>query len=299
MADKIKMNKGLTFSAILHFAVFMVVMFGLPSFSSKNIKDEQVITVELLSVSEISNVAPRKVKPKFRPKPPKKEILSAAKPKKSLPDPAKKPEVVEKNLEPLVSPKLKEKPKKEVVKEVKKPAPKPQVKKVEEKVEKKIEEPKEPEIDFGAVLKSIEEISLEDEKNEEESAENFDSVEDFLSNVKDETKYKPGHPLSISEKDEIKRQITENWTVPAGAKDAQEMAVSLRVFLARDGMVQKVIKHDKLRYASDSYFRTMVDSAVRAVYKTAKLKNLPADKYDVRDGWRELDLNFNPSEMLY
>ncbi len=66
-----------------------------------------------------------------------------------------------------------------------------------------------------------------------------------------------------------------------------------------DGSVTKVeLAADKARYYSDSFFRAAVDSAIRAVEQASPLKNLPADKYNVQDGWSEIDMDFDPHNML-
>ncbi len=138
-----------------------------------------------------------------------------------------------------------------------------------------------------------------DEEPEKTEEVDFSEIEDFLSNVEKQSEYKPGLPLSISEKDAIKQQIMRNWTFNAGAKAAQDIVVSLKISVAKDGSVRNVKIDNMIRYSSDSFFRAMVDSAVRAVRKTSPLRNLPIEKYDVKDGWREMVINFDPSEMMY
>lgn len=299
------MRNGLIRSLVLHVVLFTLIYVGLPSFLDTSMNQEQIITVELLTVSEITNVKPRKVTPKAKPEvEEKKEIIAAVEPKKSLPDPTRKP-VVEP--EPAPTPVVKKKPelkkekKEEVaVKPVQKPKPEPKAPEVKEKPKPKKEEI--PEDSFASVLKSVEEFKVSDEpkKQDDTSKEaDFSQVEDFLSNVRDETKYKPGMPLTLNEKDAIRQQIIRNWTVTSGAKGAQDMIVTLKISLSRDGSVNDVNIIDQGRYNNDSFFRATVDSARRAVYKSSPLQNLPPEKYDVKEGWRELVLNFDPSEMFY
>lgn len=288
------MRQGVILSSLLHFALFILLFFGLPNFMSRGLDENQVITVEILPVSEMTNVKPKSVKPQLKPMV-DKEVTSATPQKQSLPDPVQKPEIA-KIAEP--TPKLKEQPK-----EVKKAEVAPLVKPKEEKkpepdktvaVKKEVE----PELDFASVLKSVEQFKevKSDEKAKEE--DNFDDVEDFLSNVK-EQQYKPGIPLSLSEKDAIRQQISRNWTGAWGGKSAGEIVVTLVIHLAEDGEVTKVENVDSNRYKNDQYFKAMADSAIRAVYKSSPLKNLPPEKYAVKDGWREIKLNFDPKEMFY
>jgi hypothetical protein len=102
----------------------------------------------------------------------------------------------------------------------------------------------------------------------------------------------------MSEKDAIRSQIAQNWSMPAGAKDAHELIVVLRINLAQDGSVMKVelASDSKSRYDRDPFFRAAADSAIRAVRLSSPLKNLPPDKYDT---WRDLELGFDPKEMLF
>lgn len=291
------MSRGFKASVIMHVIMFFVIYFGLPNFRSKNITEDQVVTVDILPVSELTNVKPKNAKPKSEPK---KEVTAAAEPKKSLPDPARKPEIKEAELEPLPKPKIEEKPKEKPVKL--EPKPKEIVKPVEQKKPepKKEEKKKEevPEDAFAAVLKSVEEMKVEDKKNDSKDVD-FSEVEDFLSNTANEQQYKPGLPLTVSEKDAIRQQVMRNWTVLSGGKDAKDMAVMLDLKLAPDGAVTDIKIRDMMRYNSDSFFRAMADSAIRAVKKSSPIKNLPPEKYDVKDGWREMEMNFDPSEMMY
>lgn len=290
------MRAGLKTSLIVHACVFILLFFGLPTFNRDRSYEAQVVTVEILPISEITNVQPKQAKPKVVEK---KETITKTPPKISKPDPAKKqPNNVK--VEPLPKPIVKkEEPKKESIKikQEDKPKPKPEEKQPEEKKEEK---PKASEDDFAAVIKSIEEGNKQDDEKEKDKEEkvDFDEAVDFLSNAK-ESQYKEGVPLSISEKDAIRQQIMKNWTVPSGAKDVQNTVVTIHLNIQPDGTVSKTEIVNQARYNSDSFFRAMADSAMRAIYKSSPLQNLPADKYDVKDGWREIEINFDPREMVY
>ena len=306
------MTNGIAASLVLHAIIFTVIIFGLPSFSGKkNITQEQVVTVEILPVSEITNVKPKRSKPQAKPtkkpkaKQKKEDIKPIEQPKKFLPDPAKKPNLVkETNLEPLPTPKEKNKKENKIKAPQEKPKKKPENKK---KSAKNITMPREkheneaPKDSFASVLKTIEEIehSNEEENKEKNNEVNFDEIEDFLSNIKDNNQYKEGLPLSLSEKDYIRQQIIKNWTILAGAKNIQDMVVTLNISLSPDGTVNDIEIEDQSRYSSDTLFRAVVDSAIRAVRKSSPISGLPQDKYDTKGGWREIQFNFDTSEMIY
>ncbi len=291
------MRPGLKTSLILHACIFLLLFLGLPVFNRDRSYEDQVVTVEILPISELTNVKPKQAKKEE----PKKEAITQNAPKISKPEPVQKPEEIIK-VDPLPKPVIKKEEPKESLKvkpaEKPQPQPKPEEKKPEPKKEEKKTEVKQD--DFAAVIKSVEEGSKkEDEKEKDKKIEeSFDEAVDFLSNAK-ESQYKEGVPLSISEKDAIRQQIMKNWTVPSGAKDVQNTVVTLHLNVQPDGKIGKVEIKDTSRYKSDAFFRAMADSAMRAVHKSSPLQNLPADKYDVKDGWREIEVNFDPSEMVY
>lgn len=288
----------MSYSIALHASLFVLAIVGLPSFFEKKNVVDSAITVEILPVSEFTNVAPKKAKPKAEPK---KEVTSATKPKKSMADPNKKPEPIVAPEPPKPEPKKEPEVKEKEVAPLVKPKP-PEEKKKEEKKKEEKKPEKQNEDAFASVLKSVEELDVKDEKteNKDEKAD-FSEVEDLLSESKSEQDYKPGLPLSLSEKDAIRQQIMQNWSLSSasGAKDAQSMVVTLRIKLLPDGTVQDVKIENTMRYNTDTFFRAMADSTVRAVMKSSPLKNLPPEKYDVKDGWREIELNFDPKEMFY
>ena len=292
-------GRGIIYSVILHLVAFLLILFGLPSLYEQKSLEEQVITVEILPVSEFTNV--RKIKPKPVVKPIKKDVTAAVEPKLSLPDPTARP-VITPAPEPVIR-KPEERVKEKAIEPLKRPEPKPKAPKPKPEPKKEVKPVETPEEAFASVLKSVEELNAGKEDKEEEAEESvdFSDVEDFLSNVKNEPEFKPGLPLSISEKDAIRQQIMRNWSLSSvsGGRDVQEMVVTLNIKMARDGSVSDVKIENQLRYNTDSFFRAIADSAVRAVLKSSPLKELPIEKYDVKDGWREIQMNFDPSEMFY
>lgn len=102
-------------------------------------------------------------------------------------------------------------------------------------------------------------------------------------------------PMTMSEIDAIRYQIQQCWSVPAGARDAENLVVRIKVFLNTDGSLSKAPEIVGGDQSGDPFYRTAAESARRAVLKCAPLKNLPADKYS---RWRELTLTFDPREML-
>jgi len=101
--------------------------------------------------------------------------------------------------------------------------------------------------------------------------------------------------LSMSEKDAIRQQIQGCWHFDAGARDARNLRVLVRFSLNPDGSVRGTPEIVDRARMGDPYFRAFAESAVRAVQKCSPLKDLPPRKYDA---WRDVELNFDPREML-
>jgi hypothetical protein len=99
--------------------------------------------------------------------------------------------------------------------------------------------------------------------------------------------------LSASELSAIRRQIERCWNVPVGVPGIETMRVSLRIQLESDGSVRAVDIEDRSRFDQDPRFRTVAESARRAVL-SCRL-DLPAEKFVV---WRDMVLTFSPGDAL-
>jgi hypothetical protein len=102
--------------------------------------------------------------------------------------------------------------------------------------------------------------------------------------------------LTISEEDALRRQIEQCWNPPIGARDAQNLIVEITIDVNPDRTVQSAEVVDKIRMASDPYFRAAGEAALRAIYnpKCSPLE-LPDGKYDQ---WKAIDFTFDPRDML-
>ena len=72
------------------------------------------------------------------------------------------------------------------------------------------------------------------------------------------------------------------------------MVVKLRIEVRPDRTVQRVSIVDRSRLDSDPTFRTVAESARRAVDRCGKL-NLPEDKYNL---WRDINMSFRPEDAV-
>jgi len=114
-----------------------------------------------------------------------------------------------------------------------------------------------------------------------------------------------GTGLTISQEDALREAVKRCWNVPAGAVDAENLQIELRVTFNPDATVRNVEIMDFIRYNSDSFYRAAADSARRAVQQCENGTrfdgsyrqgyDLPRDQYDA---WRAVRLIFDPREMF-
>lgn len=94
----------------------------------------------------------------------------------------------------------------------------------------------------------------------------------------------------------IRAQVAPCWNPPLGGADVRNMTVLLRIRFAKDGKVigtPEVMSQTAVTSGNATYARVFAETAKRAVIRCSPLK-LPADLYDA---WREIEFNFDPSEM--
>ena len=81
--------------------------------------------------------------------------------------------------------------------------------------------------------------------------------------------------------DAVRRQIEQRWLIPTGARDAEDLRVTIQIRLAPDG---RVITAEIVHSVSDAavggqYYRTAAESALRAVlyFQDRPLEGLPPE----------------------
>jgi len=271
------LRKSLMVSGTLHLLALLFIFFGLPSFLKPLPAPPDVqIPIDIVDIADITNTQVKREEQPPQPPapPPKPEEQKAAAPPvppppvPQPPTPPKPQEAPQEKVE-AVLPKPTEKPK---------PPPKPvdqkQQQEALQKVLKNLEHPKTPPA-----------VKTPDVKTPEKTQAPAQPVSHAPS---------LSERLTISENDAIKRQIESHWNVPIGARDVQSMVVQVHITVNADRSVQNVEVVDKSRMATDSYFRAMAESVVRAVYASSPLE-LPPDKYET---WKDIDANFSAKDML-
>jgi len=314
-------QKDLIISLILHLIFIGVFIYGLPSIFKKVQEEPDVITFEMLPVSDITNVRDQGVKtpePKEIKKSQKIE-KSASSPKENLEQKEETPKPVEKKPETPKEEKTTPSKEAEIVPEKKKEEEVP--KKEEPKpVEKKPETQKEEDKKKPTPIKK--EVKQPQPKKEETTKKapkkQEDVIDSLLANLEKESegterrspnrtppsppnegKFAKGNnadedePLSISEKMVIRKQIEDNWTQIAG--NLENIKVTLSLELDIKGVVTKAkIKNVICPLGSEQICSLVAETAERAAKKASPIKNLDPTRYDI---WKKFDLDFYPSNM--
>lgn len=259
--------------------------------------------VKEVKKTEPQKVEEKKVEPKKEVKPQKKPQDKTPLVKKEVSQKVEPVRPVEKKQPPKEAVKVKEEPKKVVKKEVKK-QPKKEVKKQAPKKvtppQKKVapkpitkKQPKQSDA-LKSLLASVEKV-----RKPVSSASANKTVESQTVNkgIAGGTSGSLLSDLTISEKDLIANKIRENWNVNAGVENAEKMIVEIRVFLNKDGSLRDV---RVLNMKSNPVFRSMAESAKRAIYKCDSLKEdspfrIIAKKHPGSyNSWKEIYLRMNP-----
>ena len=254
--DSSSMKRPLTVSLVAHGVIILLMVVGLPHINTRDFIEPQPIVVELAELADIAQTD----KPK--PKPVKAEPEEVAPPPKQedLPEPVKesKPEPVKEIEKPKPEP-VEEEPKPEPKKEEPKPEPKPEPKKEEAKPEPMKEEPKKEEdtSDFDSILKNLAEVK------ESSDIEVEDTNEDAQQTSASDAPL--GDKVTMTELDLLRQQLSRCWNLPAGAQDAQDLRIEVRIQVNPDRTVRGTEIVDQGRYARDGFFRAAADSARRAV----------------------------------
>ena len=280
-------------SATGHGALITLAYVGLPVLFEPAPVANIPITVEIVTIAE-ETAAPRP-EPKPEPEAPKTEPEPTPEPEpvvaEAPPEPEPPPPPPEQRPEPPVAlaaldpePEPDPAPPPE-----RKPAPEPAANKAPPKP--RIKPKKKPRLAFDA-----DRIAALLDKEEEEPPSPKPLVEAEpppderptarISNISDR--------LTLSELDAIRAQIQRCWSVPGGARDGHELIVTIRIYLNPDGSLSRPPEIGDASRMADPYYLTMAESAVRAVRKCEPLR-VPSTKYE---DWREIELTFNPREML-
>ncbi len=266
------MARSLFYSITFHSAMIFLTVLSLPFMLREPIELPPIVSVELIQISDKTN------------------IPYAPKARKIIEETKKKEERVVSEQAPPAA-KAKEKPDR---------IPLPKEKEEEKKLVKKKQNPEEikPQIRQSSEFEKKELVdtnqiaALIDKAKEVEAVKNKDTNKITQSNQKNS--FATG--LTLSEEDALRAQIFGCWSVPLGLPYDQDLLVRIKLQLKKDGTIMKseILDHERMNRPGQKFYKVLAESALRAVRLCQPLK-VPPTGYDK---WKDLQLNFNPTEML-
>ncbi len=121
-----------------------------------------------------------------------------------------------------------------------------------------------------------------------------EAVED-IAKADEDTQSEGAQALAVSEIDAFRAQIQKCWSIPAGARDSENLVIQIRLGLNRDGSIaQGPFVLDTQNRRGDPFYRAAAESVLRAVHQCQPFQ-MPVEKYAL---WRDIELTFNPQQML-
>ncbi len=267
------MSKSIIVSSVLHAILIIITAMSLPFLAKKPIDLPPIVSIELIQITDKTNIP-------FAPK--AKKIIEKIKEK-------------EKKLVSEQAP-----PKK--VKKIKPdsvPMPEDEVKKIE-----KIKEDKQNPEKIDNEVKQVSEFEkdeLFDPNNiaaliDKSKIENAETTKKTDKITQDQQKNIETAGLSLSEEDALKAQIFGCWSIPLGLPYNENLLVRIKLQLNPDGTVSQseILDHARMNKPGQGFYKVLAESALRAV-KLCQPLRVPTTGYE---RWKELQLNFDAREML-
>jgi hypothetical protein len=307
------------FSASLHAGIVAIAVFGLPYWEPKRDAEPPVILAEFAPIADKTNVPkpqPKVVESKAEPKeepapeqkptpePPKPQPQAVAPPPPPPPPTPEPPKQAEAPKpapmpEPVPSPKPLPKPK-EVVEAPEPPKvaekPKPEAKPVPPKTTQRPEE-KSKTPSFTDVAALVNKMKAPPAAQPQQAPQTASRTPPAAA-PRAEGPSNPNLPISMSEKDFIRKQVEDRWQFDIGAKDASNLIVRIRFSLNPDGSLRtqpEIVDQARMYLPGQESYRSAAESARRAVLKAVPFQLPPGDK----EKWsQDIILNFDPRQML-
>ena len=266
------MIRSLIYSLTFHSAIVLLTILSLPFMLREPIDLPPIVSVELIQISDKTN------------------IPYAPKARKIIEDKKKEEERLVSEQAPPTA-KAKEKPDR---------IPLPNDQKDEKQIVKKKQNPEEvkPEIRQSSEFEKKEIIdtnqiaALIDKAKEEQAVKEKEKQKITQSSQKNS--FATG--LTLSEEDALRAQIFGCWSVPLGLPYDEDLLVRIKLELKQDGTIMKseILDHQRMNRPGQKFYKVLAESALRAVRLCQPLK-VPPTGYEK---WKNIQLNFNPTEML-
>ena len=284
------MNRSIIASSVLHGLLILITAMSLPFLAKKPLDIPPIVSVELIQITEKTNIP-------FAPKA-KKIIEKIKKEEKKLVSEQAPPKKVKKTkTKTVVSVNQNEKIDNKTPDAI--PLPEKTVKKIETKKENKQNPDK-----LDKEVKQVSEFEKKEFVDLDNIAKLIDKAKDYSAEIvkkndditQDQERNIENTRLTLSEEDALKAQIFGCWSIPLGLPYNEDLLVRIKLMLDPDGTVTKteILDHARMNKPDQGFYKVLAESALRAV-KLCQPLRVPATGYE---RWKELQLNFDAREML-
>ena len=266
------MSKSILLSSAFHALIIILTIVSLPFVAKKPLDLPPLISVELIQISEKTNIpfAPKAKKIIEKIKEEEKKLVSEQAPPKKIKK--IKPEAI--------------------------PMPDQKVEKI-----KKVDDKQNPEVEDTKV-KQVSEFEKKEifdptniaaliDKSKENLAET-DVKSNKITQSQDKSLNNVG--LTLSEEDALKAQIFGCWSIPLGLPYNENLMVRIKLKLKPDGTIidSEILDHARMNKPGQNFYKVLAESALRAIQLCQPLR-VPSTGYE---RWKDLQLNFDAREML-
>ena len=266
------MTRSILLSVFFHITIIVLTAMSFPYMLKKPIDLPPIISIELIQISDITNIP-------YAPK--AKRILEKIKKEKERVISEQAPPKIVKKEKPDAIPLPKDAKKKKKIK-TKKQNPK----KIESEIKQVSEFEKKELFDPDQIAALIDKSKVETAETMRKSDKTTQSQDkNFITSA-----------LTLSEEDALKAQIFGCWSIPLGLPYNENLLVRIKLKLKSDGTVIKseILDHARMNTPGQGFYKVLAESALRAVRLCQPLR-VPTTGYE---RWKDLQLNFDANEML-
>ena len=267
------MNRNVFISFGFHALFVIITAMSLPFLAKAPIDLPPIISVELIQITDKTNIpfAPKAKKIIEKVKEKEKKLVSEQAPPKKIKK--QKPDAV-----PLPDKKI------EKIKKIKDKKQNPE--KEENEVKQISEFEKEELFDTSSILALI-------DKSKAESAETNKKLDKI---TQDQDKEMDFVGLTLNEEEALKAQIFGCWSIPLGLPYKEDLLVRIKLQLKPDGSIirTEILDHARMNKPGQAFYKVLAESALRAI-KLCQPLRVPSTGYE---RWKNMQLNFDAREML-
>mgnify|MGYP006096471415 CR=1 FL=1 len=267
------MSKSIFLSLIFHSIMIILTVISLPFMMRTPIDLPPILTIDLIQISDKTNIPfaakAAKTLEKIKKQEEERVVSEQAPPsekKKEKPDRIALPEDINE--------------KKKITKKKQNPEEiKEEIRQASEFEKKEIFDPNQ----IAALIDKSKEKTAETLKKNEKLTQS--SIKDSFSNA-----------LTLSQEDALKAQIFGCWSLPLGLPYHENLLVRIKLKLKPDGSVLKseILDHARMNQPGQGFYKVLAESALRAIRICQPLR-VPPTGYEK---WKDLQLNFDANEML-